>query len=396
MNKKFKFIILTFIVITLIVLISKLFAPQNTKYEFNINGEKVIVKEKNSNNYYFEIITPKSIYPFRIYSNLDKKKQIVSDIYLYKDKYIECVLPVINNKVYTDIVCYDDSILYNYNNLKGKYSNLDDYVNNIDIYNINSFNDDFSNTDKVGTIVYNLSDFNKKFAITTYKGLINNGKTINIFEKDVYNNKISTFVENYYIIADYDSNYSFYNFYVVDLLTDQIFKIKSNEEISFDSYIQGIVDNKIYLYDKDNENQFEIDIESKNINIVSNREYIRYYSNKGWERISKVKANKELLFSYDSLDNNFTSYNIVKETDDNYYLFKKYDNYYKLYRVDKNNINIYKFILNVKVTDINFNDDYLYYVYNNRLYYYSDSTGLITILEDSELEFNNTIKYYIY
>ena len=36
------------------------------------------------------------------------------------------------------------------------------------------------------------------------------------------------------------------------------------------------------------------------------------------------------------------------------------------------------------------------YIYKDKLYYYSDNIGLKTLLENSELEFNETIKYYIY
>ena len=96
------------------------------------------------------------------------------------------------------------------------------------------------------------------------------------------------------------------------------------------------------------------------------------------------------------MDNDFTSYDYVEEVDNYYYLYKKDGISYKLYRVDKNNINIYKYIIDVPTTNIYFKDNYLYYVYKDKLYYYSDSTGLKIILENSELEFNDTIKYYIY
>ena len=74
----------------------------------------------------------------------------------------------------------------------------------------------------------------------------------------------------------------------------------------------------------------------------------------------------------------------------------KKNNYYELYRVDKNNIDIYKFIGVVPTKLIYTKDNYIYYEHNNKLYFYSDALGTRTLLEDSELSFNNTIKYYIY
>ena len=172
--------------------------------------------------------------------------------------------------------------------------------------------------------------------------------------------------------------------------------IEIKDSISFDSFIQGIVDSKVYLYDYDNEIQYEIDVYNKKVNVVSNRDYIKYYVNSKWERLSKSKVKRNTYFDYSTLDKNFAEYGDVKETDDYYYLFTKQDDKYMLYRVNKNNINIKTYIGIVPTNNIKANKNYFYYIDENKLYYYSDTTGIKTILEDSELEFNETIKYYIY
>ena len=398
MNKKAKIFMLVFSIIILIIMCKSILTFDSINYKINLDGEKIKVKEIfDNNNFYIEIKTDKKIYPFRIYNKLNKKRKIVKDIYLYKDKNIECVLPIINNGIEIDMMCYKDDVIYNYYILKDDNNNLDKFVNSIELYNINDFKNEAIDTKTIETIKYNkYSNLTNKTAITTYKGLIINEEKIDLFKKDIYSNKLSTFLNNYYIVADYESSYTFNLFYIVNLNTNEISTIESKEDISYDSYIQGIVDNKVYLYDKDNENQYEIDIEKESIKVVSNNNYIKYYNNKKWEKMTKIKANKEQYFNYETLDNNFTAYDYVEETDNYYYLYKKEGILYKLYRVDKNNIDVYKYILEVPTTNIQFNKDYLYYVYKNKLFYYSDSTGLKTILENSELEFNDTIKYYIY
>ncbi|MBE6139532.1 MAG: hypothetical protein E7174_03450 [Firmicutes bacterium] len=398
MKKKTKFAALLIILIILIIICKSILTFDSINYKLNINGNKLKIKEiVNNDNYYIEIKTNKNIYPFRIYEDLSNKRKVVKDIYLYKDDNIECVLPVINDELYTDMVCYKDEILYNYYNLVGNNTSLDKYVNSIELYNINEFGNKAINTETIGTIKYNIfTNLSNTVAITTYKGLTINDNEINLFKKDIYNNKLSTFIDNYYIIADYEKNYSFNYFYVVNLDNRKINKLESKNDISYDSYIQGIVDNKIYLYDKDNEIQYEIDVKGSSIDIISSDNYIKYYSNNKWEKMNKTKANKEIYFNYETLDNIFTSYDFVEETDNYYYLLKKDGISYKLYRVDKDNIDVYKYLLDVPTTNIYFNNDYLYYVYKNKLFYYSDGTGLKTILENSELEFNDTIKYYIY
>ena len=397
MKKKNKLLVLLVLLIGLIIICRRVLVFESINYKLSIDGSKIKIKEVYNKNYYIEINTGKHIYPIRIYENLNEKRKIVKDIYFYKDDTIECVLPIINNKTYTDIMCYQDEILRDYHNIIGENLKLDKYVDSINLYNINQYNKEPSSKKTIGSIKYNLHDnFTNSIAITTYNGIVIDGEEIKLFENDVYSNKISTFINNYYVVADYDNKYSFNYFYIVDLKTKEVNKLKSKEDISYDSYIQGIVDNKIYVYDIDNENQHEIDMEKRSINVISSDKYVKYYSNKKWEKMNKVKANKEILFDYKVLDNNFTKYDYVKESENYYYLFKKDGIFYKLYRVDKKNTEVYKFIFEVPVTNLFYNDNYIYYTYKNKLYYYNDITGLKVVLENSELEFNNTIKYYIY
>ena len=398
MKKKLKALILLIILLILILICKSILSFDSINYKLNIDKNKIKIKEViNDNNYYIEIKSDNNIYPLRIYEDLNNKRKVVKDIYFYKDNSIECILPVINNKLYTDMMCYKDGSIYDYYNIIGENDSLDKYIRSIDLYNANNFKNESIDTKTIGTVNYNIfNNLNNTVAITTYKGLIINDSNINLFQNDIYNNKLSIFTDNYYVVAGYEKKYSFNYFYVVNLETKKITKLKSKTDISYDSYIQGIVDNKIYLYDKDNENQHEINIKENKVEIVSSEEYIRYYSNKKWEKMNKVKANKEIYFDYETLDNYFTKYDYVEEVDDYYYLYKKDGISYKLYRVDKDNIEVYKYILDVPTTNIYFNDNYLYYIYKDKLYYYSDSIGLKTILENSELEFNDTIKYYIY
>ena len=396
MKKQVKLILLIILLLVLFIIFKRVFNSKTVNYSLNINDKKIKIEESYTDIYNINISTPNNVYPLKIYDDINNKRKIVKNVYIYNDKNIECILPIINNNIYTDVMCYKDEVLYDYYTLIGENKNLDNYVSTIKEYDQSLFKNEFNTTKDIGTIKYNTKSFNKYIVMTTYKGLIINGNVINLFNKDVYNNKISAFVDKYYIIADYESTYSFNYFYIVDITNGEISKLKIKEDISYDSYIQGIVDNKVYLYDKDNENQYEIDIKNSSVNIISDRNYIKYYSNKKWEKMNKVKANKEIYFNYETLDNNFTSYDYVDEVENYYYLFKGDGVSYKLYRVDKDNLNVYKSIIDVPVTNINYKDNYLYYVYKNKLFYYSDSTGLKTVLENSELEFNKTIKYYIY
>lgn len=396
MKKRLNVFLLIIFIILLIVILN-VFKSNNLKYDLKINNKKIHITEKyTKTSKYIEINTGKNIYPVE-YINVPKNnKKIVNNIYYYNNDSIECILPILNNEIITDVMCFVDNIIYDYTEISGEYPDIDKFVKSINLYKIRNKDYNDYKYKKISTIKYNLDTINKNVVITTYRGLLINGEKIDLFSNDIYSNEISTFLGDYYLTADYNTQYSFNIFYLVNLKSKEIVKLKSKNDISFDSYIQGIVDNKIYLYDKDNEIQYEIDINNKKINIVSSGDHVKFYINHKWEKINKTKANKEMYFDYSSLDNKFSRYDVVKENDYYYYLLKKDGILYKLYRVDKNNINIYKYIMNIPVTDFIINDNYIYYVYKNKLYYYSDDIGKKILLENSELEFNNLIKYYIY
>ena len=396
MNKNEKLIKYIIFIILLIFILNKVLNVKQLNYKIKEGKNTFSIKENyNKKNYNIEISIKNKKFPINIYDDLNNKNKIIDKIYYYNDDKYTCILPIFDNKVLTDIMCDREDYIYNYNQLIGKNNKLDEYVKTIKEYNI----DKYKNKDTYSlkeTIKFFDNDILNVVSITSYKGLYINKMPINLFEKDVYKNKISTFIDNYYLVADYNESHEFNQFYLVNLTNNEIEKIKSKESISFDSFIQGIVNNKVYLYDYDNEIQYEIDIYNKKINIVSSREYIKYYTNTKWEKLSKSKVKRNSYFDYSTLDNDFTDYDYVKYSKDYYYLLNKNNNRYKLYRIKKDKINIVTYIGEVPTLDLNFNNDYFYYKDNNKIYFYSDRTGFKTILEDSEMEFNETIKYYIY
>ena len=395
MEKKEKLIFYIIIVCVLIFVLNKVLNFKNLNYVIKNENTKFSINENYNKKFYnLEIKNNEYIYNINIYENLKEKRKIVNNIYHYSDKKYECILPIINNKVLTDVMCYKDNIIYNYNIIKGENSKLDKFVSNIKEYN-NSYQD-LKTYKEMDTLKFYDNKISNTVSVTSYKGLYINNMPVNLFRKDIYSNKISIFIDNFYLSANYNESHEFNSFYLVNLENSEIEQIESKDSISFDSFIQGIVDNKIYLYDYDNEVQYEIDVYNKKINVVSSRDYIKYYTNTKWERLSKSKVKRTSYFDYSTLDNNFSDYDYVKEAKEYYYLFEKDSNQYKIYRVNKNNIGIKTYLGVIPTNEINVNNDYFYYMNNNRIYYYSDTTGLKTILEDSEIEFNETIKYYIY
>ena len=395
MEKQEKLIFYIIIICVLIFVLNKILNLKDLNYTLKIKNTKFNIKENYNNEYYnLEIKNKDYIYNINIYENLKDKRKIVNNIYYYSDKKYECILPIINGKVLTDVMCYKDNIIYNYNSIKGENIKLDKFV-----FDIKEYKNNYDNKDTyrdLDTLKFYDNKINNIVSVSSYKGLYINSMSINLFKKDVYSNKISIFIDNFYLSANYNENHEFNSFYLVNLKNSEIEQIELKEPISFDSFIQGIVENKVYLYDYDNDIQYEIDVYNKKVNIVSSREYIKYYTNEKWEKLSKSKVKRTTYFDYSTLDNNFTDYDYVKETKYYYYLFEKSNKVYKIYRVNKNNINIKTYLGIIPTNTIEANKDYFYYMNDNIIYYYSDITGFKKIFEDSEIEFNETIKYYIY
>ena len=70
------------------------------------------------------------------------------------------------------------------------------------------------------------------------------------------------------MIADYDNKYEFNKFYLIDIKKGKKETITSNQSISIDSYVQGSYKNDIYLFDKNNKIQYQINIKTKSFSLI--------------------------------------------------------------------------------------------------------------------------------
>lgn len=129
--------------------------------------------------------------------------------------------------------------------------------------------------------------------MTASKNFLSSYHAVNVFEKDVYNQKLATFTNQYYVVADYDESYNFNKFYIIDLIKRTKDEVASDTKISFDSYIQGSVDGKVYVYDKENKKQYEINTDKKTIALISNANSDVVFYNNGWTEISIKEALRE-------------------------------------------------------------------------------------------------------
>lgn len=361
-------------------------------------------QKEDVDNYYFEISKGDILFNYQI-DNVRQGSKLVKDIEYFKNTNYECMIPVLRIKGnYVNVVCKKDGIYYNYSDIRGNDPEVDAFFED---YNRTYQNSDKILKDNANLFVYdNLID-NHYMVLEYYKGIYiinpkNTYKRISLFKKETYNKKLSILVDNYYMVADYNEEYDFHKFYLVDLETGSKSDIISNSSISFNSYIQGVVDHSVYLFDKDNQKQYEIDIKNKVVQEIGNvSKGIKIYQDGKFTNANAYEATeKELLFNKNNntLDNKtYTKIDLVgSKTAGYYYIYEAVNGEYRVYRASVRNSKIRTYLFTT--TDINhiaYTGNYIYYLKNDKIYAYSN-LGSRFILSYKDIMYNNDLKFYVY
>lgn len=402
--------IIVLLILFLIIYVCVHFLSKGYTNNYSIND--IVVKEiytkdeqDEHDNYYIEINANNVVFNYQFYKDIKKNTKLVSDVVYYDGEY-KCVLPILDEEIDVDFLCYKNGEYYNYADLIGKDDNLDAYISKYkDSYKSNIFTKDSAKSKTIEKVKYYNDNIPKEFAagITNLNGIFSfiDGVSGNVelFEKDIYRRDISAFVNNYYVCADYESKQEFSKIFVVDMMNGKTTTIKTPDYISFDSYIQGVVDSSVYIYDVNNEKQYKVNVKDMTISEVGNSDKgIRYFDG-NWSYISAIKANNKTLFKNNGLKESekYFSYKKGNKLSGFYYYLYKSDDGYDVYRANVQNLDVKKYLFKTKnPDDLIFIDDYVFYRYDDYIKMYSDYTGNKTLIETSELEYNDNIKYIVY
>ena len=394
--------LIVFLVIFLVLKVVLFILDTGHTITYNVGNFKVKeeLKTKDNDNYYFELEHEKFKINFQVNQNYNKAEKVINKIeYKNIDGY-SCILPIFKNgKLLTDVMCLkgnDITYAHNLNNKKiNNYLNtLKKYGYNSDIYKDKASAIKLSNTQ---TIYKNNFLENHYIAMETYKGLNlfnGNESNIKIFDNDVYKKPISYFTDKYYIVADYTEEYTFKIFHVINIINGNQIDIRSYDDISFDSYIEGAIGTDIYLFDKDANKQYKISIENENVEEFHDKDHLQTYNGK-WESMSLSDAlNGKKFNNYYTSD--IKGYDKIDQVGNYYYMYQKEENYYKVYRANTQNKKIKTYLFDT--TDLNsviYLDDTIYYINGNTFYYYNNY-GTRKVTTNTELEFNDDISFGVY
>ena len=394
------------------------FFSKGHEYEYKIFTKDIEYKVKEKmvrktvgeiDNYYFEIEYDDDVFYYQTLNGFNNSNRVITDIYSYKDDEYNCILPIFkNDTILVDIMCKKDNVVIFYHDLKNINSNLIEFAKNLSSlgYDSNRWIDDATSEQSRGVSIYKDNFIkNHYLSLANYKGVYiirdNILDNVDLFSNDNYKQSISTIVNKFYVVADYNSKYRFNKFLIVNLTNGKTDEITFDNDISFDSYIQGVHNDSFYIFDRNNKKQYEVNVSKKNILEVGNEQTgVKIYNGEEVEWINASDAkNKDMVFDEQLIDNQDYNkiYKIGGEHSGFYYLFKQDGNKYKVYRANAQNDNqiIYLF----DTTDINriiYKNDYIYYIDGDTICCFNDINGAKKILKYNELKYNSNLNFNIY
>lgn len=351
-------LLMAIIVLSLLIFIYNFFKPRDYTLNYQVSDYKITEKYlKKYHTYYFQITD-----------------EVYSFDFTQKSKY------TIDRKLITKLVT-DDNCITPY--FKNKTTNKVCAFNNEDAYYEEVFNANNSEellTTKNNTKIYNY--LNNLYAIWNYKGIDvlekNNSRSLEIFNKDVYNNNLMVLLNEYLVFPNYNDGYEYEELIIINLNNLKKSIIKLDKSISNNSYILGTYKKSIFIVDRKNKIEYELNPYIKKIRVVGNENKMgKIYYLDGFDEISiNDLVTNTLSFTYDSLYH----YKVIDNT-----LYLTYFNSGLLTRV-----NDFDDGYAVKI-----NDDKIYYLKSDTLYFYSPSTGNKVLLKNFEWHFNYENKIFI-
>lgn len=398
MNKKTKIILFVILIIIVLFQVKKIFI---NKYQIEYSINNYLVKEKyykKEYHYYdLDISNKENNYLFTISHNFNKNKHIIKEIKTFKSNKLVCVLPVYKKKV-------DNNIIYCNLNGEGVSTSYLEESNNKDYqkikkkikkYNVllptsDEYKEEYK---KVSVYKRNLLD-NHVYYLWDYKGLIvidsDNNKYHKILDEDLYDNVVATTVNGYYVLFLNDSVRGIDNIYYYDYKKNKVKVMKIKRLLSSDIYINGVVDNLIYVTDKRNKKEYSIDIKREKIKEVDS-EQTKYIVYKNGEVSYLSKSDFLMNEQYFNGFNTFSGKEVWE--DGNVFYYQVGDKIYRAYKSKKNKSTLLLELDNIDAWEVREGEVFL--LKDDTLYSYTDSFGLRKIIKTNELKYNYQNIYQI-
>ena len=373
--------------------------------EYDIRGytvEEDYIKKSGKDYYLIKASKDGKEYIFNAQNEFNKNEKIIKEIISYDTDDISCATIIYTNNSSSTPLCYKDKILHSYISVENE-PGMSEYLKQLNKY----AKDKITSSDESYVFAYNEIYKNNLYKnediiMYNYKNIIKiNGErtmTFDFSNKDVFKNEYGTLVGKYYVIPKMRNSIEFSHYLIVDLEKETVEEIDLAREvsakISSQMYVNGIYNSNLYIFDKSNLVQYEINPGKGEIKVVGNKDKKGIvYKNGQEEEIGVYTLNNEKV--------TFTeNYDAYKEIDyDQIFLISNGAIYVKdgvFYKVYNNYLKNPIYLFEAKnVQDIKVKEDNIYYINDQFLYRYNDY-GNVRILKREQFKYDYTNIYDVY
>ena len=403
MKKIFSFIIILGLLFFIFQFgVTMLKSSHVVNYEINVGEQSVKIieeykKTKKDDYYFFKVDIDGETFVFDVDNKFNKQKHIIDDFKIYKEKELTCLSPVYTkNNDDAQIICSINGVQTSYTTVKEQY-NMNEFVSTLENFNSDKF--ESSNVkvmlDKMNIYKDNVYE-DEYLVVYDYKELIKISK--NVREKikfsnyDIYHNEMGRLIDKYYVLPNFENKPEYSGMLVIDIINKDKKIIKFDDEISTNLYVNGIVDNKLYFFDRSNFIQYEISPKKTSYRIVGNKTTNGQYFDGKWSTKNIYDFyNQNIIFNEELpvKDNYLKAY----ETNKYYYYYNSNNEFYKVYKEELDNpILLFKYDNIKEVIVIN---DRVYFINENTIYRY-DETGIKILVTNNEFKYNYENIYGVY
>ncbi len=373
--------------------------------EYDISGytvEEDYIKKSGKDYYLIKASKDGKEYIFNAQNEFNKNEKIIKEIIPYDTDDISCATIIYTNNSSSTPLCYKDKILHSYISVENE-PGMSEYLKQLNKY----AEDKITSSDESYVFAYNEIYKNNLYKnediiMYNYKNIIKiNGErtmTFDFSNKDVFKNEYGTLVGKYYVIPKMRNSIEFSHYLIVDLEKETVEEIDLAREVSANissqMYVNGIYNSNLYIFDKSNLVQYEINPGKGEIKVVGNKDKKGIvYKNGQEEEIGVYTLNNEKV--------TFTeNYDAYKEIDyDQIFLTSNGAVYVKdgvFYKVYNNYLKNPIYLFEAKnVQDIKVKEDNIYYINDQFLYRYNDY-GNVRILKREQFKYDYTNIYDVY
>ena len=414
MKKVLQFVIILLFLSLIYQLIILLFVKEyHYNYEYVENKKTYKISENyqkvgKDNLYNINISDKKgNNYSFILNHNYHKEQEIVADLTIYHEGDLTCLFPTFRDKVYTNFMCNvnGNSVSYNYlkqqndkrvdtfvKQLKAKGYNLEAWKSNISFKEINGNNTKltyYTNfLDQYNVVVWK---YNGVYSISKKKQAINE-----FLNFDVYDTKhLALTKDKMYVMNIEEGNSSFDKIYMVNFKDGKMrFLDIIDDNVSSNSYFNGVYNNNVYFLDCNSNTQYKINENNEKMEKTSKNNIIKYFDgkkliNKEVDNLknSNIKfynkvINKSITDKYKTRD--------IRESNGNYYFRTDDGNMYMANNKGKKVVLLFNF---KEFKEWVVADDTIFGINKDTLYAYNFNFGLKPLIKYNEFNYHTDNMY---